>query len=76
MTPCPHSTLELMPVRTRSLRCRRCHLTLDAQELGDSHCPECFETSGRRYYEFEEMEMPAAGATYRCEDCGIIVKCL
>jgi hypothetical protein len=51
-------------------------LTLDAEELGDSPCPECFESSGKRNYEFEEIESaPGGAATYRCEECGVIVKC-
>ncbi|MGH7796458.1 MAG: hypothetical protein ACREQ2_16440 [Candidatus Binatia bacterium] len=76
MTACQHTTLELLPSRKRTLRCRRCHLTLDAEELGDNPCPECFESSGKRNYDFEEMESANDGAaTYRCEECGVIVKC-
>ena len=76
MTSCAHTTLELLPSRKRTVRCRKCHLTLDALELGDRHCPECFEKSGTRNYEFDELE--AAGdetVAYRCEECGVIVKC-
>ena len=76
MSACQHSKLELMPSRKRTVRCRRCHLTLDAEELGEDACPECFESSGVRHYEFEEIEgPPGGGATYRCEECGVLVKC-
>lgn len=76
MPACGHTTLELLPARKRTLRCRHCHLTLDAAELGDGHCPECFERSGNRLFEFEELQTTGDGAvTYRCEECGVIVKC-
>jgi hypothetical protein len=76
MSSCQHSNLELMPSRKRTVRCRRCHLTLDADELGDDACPECFESSGIRHYDFEEIAGPRdGGATYRCEECGVLVKC-
>jgi rubrerythrin len=75
MSPCNHTLLELLQTRKRTLRCRQCHLTIDAEELGDNPCPECFERSGKRHFEFDELETINEGATYRCEDCGIIVKC-
>jgi rubrerythrin len=76
MTECNHTTLELLPSRKRALRCRQCHLTLDPEEAADGHCPECFERSGKRYRDFEELEPSGDGAaTYRCETCGVIVKC-
>jgi predicted RNA-binding Zn-ribbon protein involved in translation (DUF1610 family) len=57
------------------MRCRHCHLTIDGTELADSYCPECFERSGKRRYEFEELATDdSATVTYRCEDCGAIVK--
>jgi hypothetical protein len=50
-------------------------LTIDSEELGNSCCPECLERSGKQRYEFDELEMMNDGvATYRCEDCGAIVK--
>jgi hypothetical protein len=50
-------------------------LTLDSEELGDSYCPECFDRSGKRRYEFDEVEtVDADVATYRCEECGAVVK--
>jgi rubrerythrin len=76
MASCNHSTLELLQSRTRTVRCRQCHLTLDGEELGDGHCPECFEKSGRRHYDFEEVDAAGDGSVaYRCEECGVIVKC-
>jgi phage FluMu protein Com len=75
MSECHHTSLELLPVRKRTLRCRHCHLTLDSEELGDSYCPECFDRSGKRRYEFDEVETVDADiATYRCEECGAVVK--
>jgi hypothetical protein len=75
MNECHHANLELLPVRKRTLRCRHCHLTLDGAELGDNYCPECFDRSGQRRYEFDEVESAGdAVATYRCEQCGAIVK--
>jgi predicted RNA-binding Zn-ribbon protein involved in translation (DUF1610 family) len=75
MTTCNHTALELLPVRKRTMRCRHCHLTIDGEELANSYCPECFERSGERRYEFEELEAMNDGvATYRCEQCGAIVK--
>jgi hypothetical protein len=48
---------------------------MDGDELGDGCCPECFDRSGKRTYEFEEVENPGGGeASYRCEECGMILK--
>jgi hypothetical protein len=44
------------------------------EELGDGFCPECFETSSKRY-EFEELAaMETNVARYRCEEFGAIIK--
>ncbi|MGE5217749.1 MAG: hypothetical protein ACM3SP_12175 [Chloroflexota bacterium] len=75
MGSCQHRTLELLPVRKRTLRCRHCHLTLDGAELGEGYCPECFDRFGARRYDFEEIEIRDASVTYRCEECGAVVKC-
>ncbi len=75
MTLCNHTMLELLPERKKTLRCRQCHLTIDAKEVGDGYCPECFDRSGKKVYEFEEMEAEEGGAaSYRCEECGVIIK--
>ena len=75
MTSCNHPALELLPERKKTLRCRHCHLTIAEDELGDGYCPECFEASGNKRYEFDEMETAESGiARYRCEECGAIIK--
>jgi rubrerythrin len=75
MVACAHATLELLPERRTTLRCRYCHLTIAGEELRDGFCPECFEISGTKRYEFEEMAATEGrGARYRCEECGAIIK--
>ena len=75
MSQCKHLTLVLIPEKKHVLRCRHCHLTIDADELQGRYCPECFENHGRRYYEFDEVESPDKGKTrYRCEQCGLIIE--
>ncbi len=70
MEPCKHTTLTLVQADTKQ-RCRECHLVLSKEELGDSYCPECFEASDRRNYDFEEVDDGSEGkARYFCEDCG------
>lgn len=75
MTHCNHENLELLPARKRALRCRHCHLTLDPEEAGNGHCPECLERSGKRYSDFDELAFDGGTATYRCEACGVLVDC-
>jgi hypothetical protein len=75
MADCKHTTLELLPERKITLRCRHCHLTLSREELGDGCCPECFESSGAKRYDFEEMATAESGvARYRCEECGALIE--
>ena len=75
MSSCPHNNLLLLPQAPRKRRCRHCHLTIRADELGDSFCPECFEKDGERRYDFEEIAKPETHkAQYRCEDCGAIIE--
>jgi hypothetical protein len=50
-------------------------LTINADELRDSYCPECFERGGKKQYEFEELAAEKAVATYRCLECGVVIKC-
>jgi hypothetical protein len=74
MSSCTHTTLELLPVRKSALRCHYCHLTLSRDELQNGFCPECFEVSGTRRYEFDEVKGPEEGLSrYRCADCGIVI---
>ncbi len=74
MAACSHTALELLPARKPTLRCRHCHLTLDAAELGGGYCPECYDRSGARRYEFEEVKSADSAARYRCEECGAIIE--
>ena len=74
MTLCKHSTLELLPQPKPTLRCRRCHLTISAEELGDGFCPECFDSTGAKNYDFETVINTASNVVrYRCEECGVII---
>ncbi len=74
MTTCKHATLELIPERKSRVRCKRCHLTLSADELGEGYCPECFGGTGAKHYDFESVVTPGHnGARYRCEECGVII---
>jgi len=75
MTSCKHSILLLLPEKKNLLRCRRCHLKIRAEELGEGFCPECFEVDGGKLYDFEEIPAEETGnARYRCEECGVIVE--
>jgi predicted RNA-binding Zn-ribbon protein involved in translation (DUF1610 family) len=74
MTSCKHSTLELIPERKKTVRCKHCHLTMSADELGDSYCPECFDGSGEKRYDFEALSNVGGNVVrYRCEECGVII---
>ena len=74
MTACKHLNLTMLPGSGKKLKCRNCHLTISADELGDAPCPECFERSGDRRYDFDAVAVAEAGiAKYRCDDCGAIV---
>ena len=71
MDSCRHATLVLVPVEMKR-RCCRCHLTVSHEELAGSYCPECFEESGRRYYDFDDVEAGGDSTSpYVCEDCGV-----
>ncbi len=75
MTLCKHTNLELIPREKNKMRCKHCHLTISKDELENGFCPECFETQGKKQYDFEEMKADAnAKSQFRCEDCGIIIK--
>jgi predicted RNA-binding Zn-ribbon protein involved in translation (DUF1610 family) len=74
MASCKHSALELIPERKKTVRCKHCHLTMSADELGDGYCPECFDGSGEKRYEFEALSNPGGNVVrYRCEECGVII---
>ena len=75
MTSCNHPTLELLPERKKTLGCRGYNLTIAEEELGDGYCPECFENSGTKRYDFEELGSGESDvARYRCEECGAVIK--
>jgi len=71
MNACRHLQLVLLPEQKNRLRCRHCHLTINADELTSRYCPECFESSQKKRYDFDEVvEVTDDIARYRCEDCG------
>jgi len=75
MTSCKHTKLEVLLDKKNRLRCRHCHLTINADELGDGCCPECFEVQGKKLYDFEKLKAEETGINrYRCEECGIIIE--
>ena len=76
MDSCKHTSLVLLAGQKDRVRCRRCHLTIEKNELGDSYCPECFDARGEKRYDFEEVKASGTeGTNYRCEECGVIVHC-
>jgi len=75
MTTCRHLNLVLLPGDKHKLRCKRCNLTISADELQGGYCPECFEVTGTKHCDFEEIESEDnEKARYRCEDCGAIIE--
>ena len=74
MNDCRHTHLLLITENLTRLRCRHCHLTIKADELEDGYCPECYEKSGRKHTDFDEIIPPQADSVrYRCEDCGAML---
>lgn len=74
MSDCPHKQIVIIAPDTGRKRCRHCHLTIRPEELGDGYCPECFETTGARRYDFEDVPADGGAArSYRCEQCGTIL---
>ena len=74
MTVCTHRNLLLLPPPKARIRCRRCHLTIQRDELRRPYCPECYEADGIRQIDFEEVQEPALQQVqYRCEDCGALI---
>lgn len=75
MTICDHSKLVLITENESRRRCRHCNLTIKADELDGGYCPECYEESGVRRYDFEEVPAePSGGVRYRCEKCHAIIE--
>ena len=76
MDTCPHKHLVLLNAARERVRCRVCHLTIAEIDLDGGYCPECYETRGVRQYDFDPVSPQTEdGTTYRCEDCGALVKC-
>ena len=76
MNSCNHRHLVLLPKKSQKLRCQHCHLTIDLNELRNKYCPECFEVTGKKRSDFEEVdELKMAVTQYRCEDCGVLIDC-
>ena len=75
MSECLHKNLVLIKEISNKLRCTRCHLTLTPEELGGGYCPECYESTGKKQTEFEELTFDHTNVSrYRCEDCGVVIK--
>ena len=71
MSSCQHKTLVLLKSKPRK-RCQHCHLTLSADELGEGYCPECFETQGRKRFDFDEVqETENDHPQYVCDECWV-----
>ena len=72
MSECFHRNLVLIGDDEIRIRCRHCHLTIKRSELEHRWCPECYESTGRKRSDFDEV---AADDTvrYRCEDCGALI---
>jgi hypothetical protein len=75
MSACLHCQLVLVRETPARLRCRHCHLTLTAADLPGRYCPECFETTHTKRYDFDEVMLADSGrAPYRCEACGSLIE--
>jgi len=75
MSDCLHKNLVLIKVAENKLRCKHCHLTITADELDGGYCPECYEESGKKQYDFETINTANPDISqYRCEDCGAIIE--
>lgn len=74
MDKCPHKSLVLVSPSGTRWRCRHCHLTIKPEELEEGFCPECYAVSGKKHYDFEEVEDEDQAPYYRCEDCGAIIR--
>jgi protein-arginine kinase activator protein McsA len=75
MPTCTHRQLVLLPAQQDKVRCRHCHLTINAQDVTERYCPECFATSRVKRYDFEALVTVDSGITrYRCEDCGVLIE--
>lgn len=75
MPECLHKNLVVINIPMTKLRCQHCHLQITPEELDSGYCPECFEETGRKHYDFEEIQSGSSSVTeYRCEDCGVVIR--
>lgn len=75
MDDCAHTNLTVLHDTRQKLRCRHCHLTITADELPDEFCPECYEATGYKNYDFDVVEKTGPQPTrYRCEECGMMIE--
>ena len=75
MESCRHLHLVLLPQNKGRLRCKLCHLSITEDELQDGYCPECFEETGKKTYDFVEVQPSGKEKTrYRCEECGAVIE--
>jgi len=75
MSACPHLQLVLVRDTYARLRCRHCHLTIKAADLLTRYCPECFETTHTKWYDFDQVVPADSGIVYyRCETCGGMIE--
>ncbi len=73
---CKHRNLLLLGPPKDRVRCRHCHLTLKRDELKNRYCPECYEVSGIKRFDFEEVAATENNQVqYRCEDCNLTWVC-
>lgn len=76
MDSCKHEILTLVQVKKKRLRCRHCHLTISADELGNGCCPECRDVHKIRRRDFDQLAEDDKDTTrYCCERCGLVVEC-
>jgi hypothetical protein len=74
MSACPHRHLVLVRETHTRLRCRHCHLTITAVDLAGRYCPEYFETTHTKRYDFDEVQLVDSGRiAYRCEAYGSLI---
>jgi len=74
---CKHLNISLIkPDTKKRLKCRHCHLTISEDEIGKGFCPECFESTGKKNYDFDSIPSQTLGKVrYRCESCHVIIEC-
>ena len=76
MASCKHRNLLLLPQPKDRIRCRHCHLTIKRDELRNRYCPECYETTGVKRFDFEEVAATKSDTVqYLCEDCQMTWTC-